>query len=75
MGHRITALFANQTKEGGYGDIYDSAGDCLADHPDDVVIPGFGVVDEATGSLVSGSADFYDTEADARLFINTTTIP
>jgi len=67
---KIVQLFANKNTDDIYGDIYTSPKQCIADHPDDEVLVGYGVMDTMTEFLVDTSADFYRTEADAEAFID-----
>jgi hypothetical protein len=67
---KTVTLFANKNEDGIYGDIYSSAEECLKEHPNDVVLVGFGVMDADTGFCVDESDDFYATEEDAQLFID-----
>lgn len=70
MALHVTKLYANADRENGwYGDIYNTPDDVRKDHPDDEILTGFGVLDGGTGFLHDESADWYDTEEEALLFI------
>lgn len=70
MALEIIKLYGNVTEHFAPEDMYSDREECLADHPNDKVMEGWGVKDTETGFLHIDSEDWYDEKEDAQEFID-----
>lgn len=70
--YKVVELYANSISDNGekpyYGDIYETMEDAKKEHPNCLIITGYGIIDE-TGYSPENTLDWYDIPEDAEQYI------